>query len=144
VRQPHEVLVVVRRGEEFLVVHRSPLGGGYWHLVAGGVEPGESAADAAARELEEETGLAAVVTDLRRGFRYPLAEESEERRTLFSPDVTEVVVDCFAAAAPPGWEPELDEEHDDHRWCSAAEAEALLYWPEPREVLRAVAAGAVG
>ena len=140
-RAPHEVLVIVRRGDEFLVVHRSPQGGSYWHVVAGGVEPGESAIDAAARELQEETGLEAQVVDLDRSFIYPLAEETDAVRALFSPDVAEVQVDCFSAEAPAGWEPKLEDEHDDYRWCSAAEAEGLLFWPEPREVLRGVAAG---
>lgn len=139
-RQPHEVLVVVRREAEFLVLHRSPRFDAYWHLVAGGVEPGESAAEAAARELEEETGLVASVEDLRRPFDYPLAEESEAVRSRFAEGVEEVHVDCFLAHAPAGWEPTLDDEHDDFRWCSAPEADALLYWPEPRELVRAVAA----
>jgi hypothetical protein len=33
----------------------------------------------------------------------------------------------------------LDREHDDYCGCSAAEAHALLHWPEPREVLRELA-----
>jgi len=33
-----EVLIVVRRGEDFLVVHRSPENDAYWHQIAGGVE----------------------------------------------------------------------------------------------------------
>ena len=138
-RQPHEVLVIVRRGTEFLVLHRVPAGGAYWHVVAGAVEPGESALEAAARELREETGLTAAVAELGRSFVYPLAEETAAVRALFSPDVTEVRVECFAAVAEAGWEPQLDEEHDEYRWCTADDAEALLFWPEPREVLRAVA-----
>src|SRR5690348_17916689 len=39
------------------ILHRSPVQGGYWHVVAGGVEPGETAEEAARRELREETGL---------------------------------------------------------------------------------------
>jgi 8-oxo-dGTP pyrophosphatase MutT (NUDIX family) len=141
VRLPHEVLVVVRRGAQFLVLHRAPRFDAYWHLVAGGVEPGESAAAAAARELREEVGLGGPVRDLTRRFVYPLAEESEAVRSRFPADATEVIVDCFIADAPSGWEPVLNEEHDASRWCSAAEAEELLHWPEPREVVRALADG---
>ena len=62
------MIVFVRRGDEVLAVHRSPDQGGYWHSVAGGVEEGESYADAAVRELEEETGLVADVASLERTF----------------------------------------------------------------------------
>ena len=54
-----EVLIHVRRGDEFLVAHRSPESGGYWHTIAGAVEPGEAFHVAALRELHEETGLQA-------------------------------------------------------------------------------------
>jgi lipoyl(octanoyl) transferase len=134
-RRPHEVIVVVRRGAEFLVLQRAPERGGYWHLVAGGVEEGETATEAAARELLEEVGLEAPVVDLGRRFTYG-HEPWEPVEVRFD----EVVVEAFLADAPAGWEPVLDEEHDDVRWCSAEEAEALLFWPEPRELVRAVAA----
>jgi dATP pyrophosphohydrolase len=121
VTRSRESFVFVRRDGEFLVLRRVPHDGGYWHGVAGGVEEGESFAQAAARELREETGLAAEPASLAHSFVY-------ER----------VTVECFLAEAPAGWEPTLNEEHDDYRWCSAAEAEALLYWPEPRDLLRSL------
>ena len=65
-----EVAIFVRRGDEFLVLHRSPENDAYWHVVAGGVEDGESFAAAAARELAEETGL--VVELLRPRAAVPL------------------------------------------------------------------------
>jgi dATP pyrophosphohydrolase len=113
------VFIVVRRGDAFLVVHRSPENGGFWHGIAGGVEAGESSAEAAVRELREETGLVAVPVALDAGFEYD-----------------GITVSCFLVEAPPGWEPSLDHEHDDYRWCSLDEADSLLYWPEPRELLR--------
>ena len=135
------MIIAVRRGSEFLVLHRAPQCGSFWHLVAGAEEPGESAAEAAARELLEETGLdvTGTLVDLERSFAYPLAAEPDYVRERFPADVSEVVVSCFVAEVPARWEPTLNEEHDEYRWCSVDQAEALLYWPEPRELVRTLA-----
>jgi 8-oxo-dGTP pyrophosphatase MutT (NUDIX family) len=55
------VFATRKRGSEVLIVHRSPEQGGYWHVVAGGMEPGEAVEEAAERELREETALVANV-----------------------------------------------------------------------------------
>jgi len=136
-RLPVEVFVVVRRGEEFLVVHRSPSKGSYWHGIAGALEPGEMPVDAATRELAEETGLVVAPVELDTVFRYSL-EEEPERWPDFEPGTMEIVVHAFLADAPPGWEPRLDYEHDDYQWCSRDEAIELLAWPEPREIMRSL------
>jgi dATP pyrophosphohydrolase len=117
-----EVLIAVRRGEpsEFLVLLRAPYKKGYWHLAGGGVEDGETDVAAAARELHEETGLVAPMLD---DVGADLGYDG-------------VRVHGFAAQAPAGWEPVLNEEHDDYRWCALDEALALLEYEEPREVLR--------
>jgi lipoyl(octanoyl) transferase len=137
-RLPVEVFVVVRRLQEFLVVHRSPSKGSYWHCIAGALEPGETPANAAARELEEETGLVAATVELDAVFRYSLSDEPE-RLPDFEPGTTEIVVHAFLAEAPADWEPQLDHEHDGFRWCTQDEAVALLHWPEPRDVVRSLA-----
>jgi 8-oxo-dGTP pyrophosphatase MutT (NUDIX family) len=134
-RLPREVFVVVRRGEEYLIVHRSPPQGDYWHCVAGALEPGEIGAEAAARELREETGLEAAVVDLDRPYAYEL-EEWEPR---YEPGGRRIAVECFLAEAPQDWEPVLDWEHDGYRWCTVDAAARLLHWPEPREVLQSFA-----
>jgi 8-oxo-dGTP pyrophosphatase MutT (NUDIX family) len=139
VRLPEEVFVVVHRagasGPEFLVLERSPERHGYWHLVSGALEPGEEPADAARRELAEEVGLVAPVDDLGKTYVYSLADEPPDVRARFAPDVMEVVVTSFAAEAPPGWEPALDEEHVSHRWCKAGDAISVLRYPEPRDAV---------
>ena len=135
-RPPYEVFVLVRRRDEYLILHRSPRQGAYWHCVAGGVEEGETYAAAAVRELREETGLDAEPVDLGRPYDYPL-EDPEHQRMRGS---VSIHVECFLAEAPAEWEPQLDWEHDEYRWCGADEAVALLYFPEPREVLRNVVA----
>jgi 8-oxo-dGTP pyrophosphatase MutT (NUDIX family) len=142
VRRPEEVLVVVHRSlpeTEFLVLERSPERQGYWHVVAGALDEGEDAVTAAGRELLEETGLRAAVVDLGRTYHYPLAEEPPEIRARFASDVDEIAVFAFAADAPTGWEPTLDEEHVGYRWCTRDEALLLLRYPEPRDAVEQVA-----
>ena len=137
VRRPEEAFVFVRRGSEFLVLHRSPRQGAYWHGVAGALEAGETAArrrrariargDEARRRRRHAAG---------EPYTYPLSEEPRAGARSTSPDVTEIVVTPFIVDAPPGWEPTLDWEHDDYRWCAPLEAGALFHWPEPAELLR--------
>jgi 8-oxo-dGTP pyrophosphatase MutT (NUDIX family) len=148
VRRPEEALVVVHRpgaeSVEFLVLLRSPERQGYWHVVAGALDEGEDAESAARRELLEETGLEADVSTLGRVYLYALADEPPEVRERFEPGVTEVEVTAFAAEAPPGWEPVLDEEHVEHRWCSEEDALALLRYPEPHDAVRRAARSLAG
>ncbi len=141
-RRPEEALVVVHRpgpaGREFLVLERAPDRHGYWHVVAGALEWGESARAAAARELREETGLDAAPEHLGREYAYRLDEEPPDVRARFAPEVTEIAIHPFAAGASADWEPTLDEEHVGYRWCSAEEALELLEYEEPRAAIREV------
>jgi dihydroneopterin triphosphate diphosphatase len=132
-RTDEEVVIVLTRPErEFLVLLRSPEKHGYWHLVAGGVEDGESPPETARRELEEETGLraAGAIEALPLELAYDRPPELGGAR---------VTVQAFRVEAEAGWEPTLNDEHVDYRWCSAAEALELLAYAEPRTALRHVA-----
>jgi 8-oxo-dGTP pyrophosphatase MutT (NUDIX family) len=130
-RTAAEVLLVVSRpGPEFLVLKRSPERHGYWNLVAGGIEEGESPNEAALRELDEEVGLAGPAA-----FE-PLPLELGYRRPEDSGWVT---LHAFWVDALAGWEPVLNAEHVEYRWCSRADADRLLEYPEPREAVRLVA-----
>lgn len=128
--RPEEVLIVVYRpGPQFLVALRSPERHGYWNPIAGGVEEGEDPAAAARRELVEEAAL----TDPVRFETIPL------ELVYIRPEGMGITVHAFLAEAPPGFEPVLNDEHVDYRWCSAAEADALLAYPEPRDAYAYVA-----
>lgn len=111
----------------------------YWHIVAGVVEPSETYREAATRELFEESGLRAdALVDLDMPVAYPISDALRERYG-YPDDVPEVVVHSFAARAAPGWEPVLNEEHDEYRWCTVEEAIALFHWPETRAAARILA-----
>ena len=47
------MLVHLHRGEEFLLLRRTPEHGGFWQGVTGAPEPGESDIDAAIRDYPE-------------------------------------------------------------------------------------------
>ena len=133
-RKTREVAIFVYRGDEFLLAHRVPQG--VWNVIAGQVEDEESFPTAAARELAEETGLVAAPSDLAMPQTYVIRAEEQ---ALYAPDASTVAIECFAVAAPSGWEPTLNEEHDTYRWCSLDDAIDLAFWPEVKAGFRAVA-----
>jgi 8-oxo-dGTP pyrophosphatase MutT (NUDIX family) len=138
-RTEREAAVIVRRSEQFLMLHRVP--DDYWHVVAGVVEPDETFAEAAARELVEETGLHAAVADLAMPQSYAVPETLRDE---YAPGILEVAIGNFSVEVPPGWEPTLNEEHDRYRWCDLSEATLLEHWPETAEIMAALAAPKLG
>ena len=109
--RPYASCVVVWRdgeaGRQFLVLHRlAPGGPGFegdwaWTPPAGARQPGESADQAAARELREETGLTVSVKRVR--------DSPSDDVALY---VAEVGRDAGVV---------LDHEHDTHAWLSLEE-----------------------
>lgn len=124
-RKTREVAIFIYRGEEFLLARRVPTG--FWNVIAGQVEDGESFDAAAARELAEETGLVAAPVDLQLPQTYVIAPNE---RALYAAGDTTVAIECYAVEAPPSWEPMLNHEHDTYRWCSLEDAVVLAHWPE--------------
>ena len=136
-RTSRETSVFIRRGDRFLVLHRAR--DRYWHIVAGVVEEGETFAEAAARELHEETGLGPNAPlrhiGMTQGYAVPEATRHE-----YGAGIDRVTIESFAIDVLPEWEPLLNEEHDEYRWCTLEEALAILHWPETKEAIAAIAA----
>ena len=108
-------------------------------MVAGALEPGESAREAAVRELQEETGLVAPLGDGVEVLEYVSAD------TLLPPTHPSAIecavgipITCYRVGAPDEWEPVLDREHDAHRWCPPREAADALVWRQTARALRAL------
>ncbi|PRY26448.1 dATP pyrophosphohydrolase [Aliiruegeria haliotis] len=113
---PHEVLLLERI--ESLVRE--------WCQVAGGIAPGETAWQAALRELEEETGVtpdALYSADTCEQFY----EADRDRITIFP--VFVAIVDASAEVV-------LNHEHSAYRWVGFDEAAEMVAFGGQRRVLR--------
>ena len=113
---------VVTRDGLFAVVHRPKYDD--WTLPKGKLDAGETFEQAALREVEEETGLGCTL--LR---ELPSTEYSVRDR----PKIVRYWL--MRVDSDPGFEP--NDEVDELRWLSAADAAALLTYDRDKEVVEA-------
>lgn len=111
-------------GHEFLQLRRAAgdFMGGTWQSVYGGIKPGETAWQAAIRELREETGLS------------PLEFYQLDTVNTFYLAHDDCIWHCpgFCAIVDPQSDITLNEEHDASRWLTRDEFLAGLMWPGER------------
>lgn len=116
-------------GAEFLQLLRAArpgkLGTGTWQPVMGGVEPGETGAAAAVRELGEEVGLRPGD-----GAWLGFWSLSRVRPFYIASQDTVWLMPTFAAEVSPDWKPVLDAEHSDFRWVAQERVGEMFMWPE--------------
>jgi phosphatase NudJ len=124
-------LVVVRRGEHFLVV-RERKHGQRWYLPAGRAEAGETLGEAAHRETLEETGVPVVLEGLLKLQHTPSGGGARVRALFLA---------RTADDTPPRATP--NEHSLEARWVTLGELENLpLRGPEVRAIFEWVADGA--
>lgn len=102
--------------------------GGTWQMVSGHIDAGETAYEAAYRELLEETAVRPL--HFYQGSyvnRFYLAQTDE---IILSP--------VFAAEAPPDAQVRLSEEHTEFAWVDPEEAMRRYPWPGQKKSLKIV------
>jgi lipoyl(octanoyl) transferase len=108
-------IAVTRADGRVLLMKRTPERGGFWQILTGCGEPGESALQTAARELYEETGFEALPRELEYVHSFAFQDAMPPK---FAQET--------AFTARVDGEPRLSEEHDDYRWVTKQEALELL------------------
>jgi dATP pyrophosphohydrolase len=104
--------------------------------ISGALEPGESFAAAALRDVREETGIdLASVSDA--GFHHFFPVRPEWRES-YGPEREVVEEHIFYGLVEPSTEPVLSEEHKSWRWCSPEQATRLLAFGSNAACLQAV------
>jgi 8-oxo-dGTP pyrophosphatase MutT (NUDIX family) len=134
-------VIVFHRGEDgcrFLLLLSRLTKRPLWEFPKGGVDKGESLADAAIRELREETGLAAADIHLIEGFEhreeYRFTSGQGETRTLIRKEVT------YFLAESQSTEITLSaHEASQFAWLTLDEAVRKIKYKARREMLRTAA-----
>ena len=115
-------------GAEFLQLRRAAKTADYartWQVVYGGIVKGEAAAEAALRELREETGLEPLEF-----FQVQYVETFYSRRKD-----RVVLMPVFAVRVDKTARPVLNAEHDDFRWIPLAAVSDSFIWRSQREAI---------
>jgi dATP pyrophosphohydrolase len=139
-RAPLQVLVLPFRRQadnsiEYAIFRRTDYADDCWQGVAGGAEQGESAEQAARREMMEESGIPrdAPLVSLDAVASVPAIHFKD--RKLWGRDVYVVTERAFGVWVPGGLTITLSHEHSEYRWVPYEEAAKLLKWDSNRTAL---------
>jgi dATP pyrophosphohydrolase len=139
-RAPLQVLVLPFRyaadgSIEYAIFRRGDYADACWQGVAGGAEQGESAAEAARREMREEAGIpsAAPLLPLDAKASVPATEFHE--RDQWGPGRYVVTEHAFGVLLEDGQAITLSSEHTEYRWLPYEGALELLRWASNRSAL---------
>lgn len=96
----------------------------FWQPITGGIEEGETARQAAIREIAEETGLQISdgdLTEVAADFKVVVSPQLTINKTLYSAITTDTSVVIYL------------HKHQAHQWLPPAEVANALFWDSTRE-----------
>jgi len=113
---------------EFLILKRSGkvVYAGQWRMIGGKVVQGETAWEAALRELEEEAGTGPLRFWVLPSLNHFYDPKNDRIR----------LIPAFAAQLPHDAEIRLDEEHTEYRWIANDRIDSYIAWPEQQRLMQ--------
>lgn len=140
-KQPRSIQVVVFADtpaeRRYLLLRRIASQGGFWQSVTGSLEEGETHAQAAVREVLEETGIWSTEEDLIDLGVLNTFEIAPQWRDRYAPEVTHNEELCFALKVRE-CDVRLDLlEHQTYAWEPYERATRMLYWDSTRRAFAA-------
>lgn len=128
------MVVYTQALEVLLICRHSPAG--FWQSVTGSLEEGELPAQAAQRELFEETGIDALVNDHAVSRVFPIRDPWRKR---YAPGVTENREHEFSVQLPERCDIVLESsEHCDYCWLPIVDAIAKVGSRTNRAALKSI------
>jgi 8-oxo-dGTP diphosphatase len=112
-------------GPRLLLIHDRH---GAWTFPKGHLDAGESSAQAAIREVYEETGITGTLGALVASITYPVTKKGQEH--LKQVDFFLMATDQLTVHL------QAEEGIDDYRWVTPAEAQSLISYPQVNMVVQ--------
>lgn len=128
-------VVVLDHNDRVLLIneidHEAPEPVDYWLTPGGGIDPGESPRQAAARELDEEIGLHVAPEDLRGPIARRTVVHAWSDKIMVQPETFFVTQVDSLVVAPNGLTPEEQRVVIGHRWWSVGDLRGTnaMIWP---------------
>ena len=134
-KQPVSVLVVLHDGNgNILLIERADRAG-FWQSVTGSIEAGETLAQTARREVQEETGITlsdGQLHDWQQSRQYEIYPHWRHR---YPPGITRNTEHVFSARIAPDTAIRLSKEHTAFCWLERTDAAEKVFSPSNRQAI---------